>query len=79
MFRLAGSAFLLDEVELRGPASDGSKGQRSPGQGRGTLLGREDQSGTNFKLSAQTQAAASALAQRKRGSEMKTRWFNQDV
>lgn len=62
MFQLDGSAFLLDEVELCGSASDGSKGQRSAGQGRGTLLGREDQSGANFKPSVETQAAATALA-----------------
>lgn len=61
MFRLDACAFLLDEVELCGPASDGSKGQQSAGQSRGTLLGREDQSGTYFKLSVQTQAAATAL------------------
>lgn len=65
MFQLDGSAFLLDGAELCGPASDGSKGQRSAGQGRGTLLGREDQSGASFKLSVQTQAAAAALARSK--------------
>lgn len=50
MFQLDGSAFFLDEVERCGPTSDGSKGQQSAGQGRGTLLGREDQSGTYLKL-----------------------------
>lgn len=65
MFRLDACAFLLDEVELCGPASDGSKGQRSAGQGWETLLGSEDQSGTYLKLSVQTQAAAAALARSK--------------
>lgn len=60
MFRLDASAFPSDEVELCG--SDGSKGQRSVGQDRGPLLGGEDQSGTNFKPSVGTQAAAAALA-----------------
>lgn len=62
MFRLDASACLSDEVELCGSASDGSNGQRSAGQGRGTLLGGVDQSGTNFKPSVGTQAAAAALA-----------------
>lgn len=35
MFRLDGSAFCSDEAELCGPGCDGSKGQRSTGQGRG--------------------------------------------